>query len=101
MNTPEDFADLNAQVATLRAQRDSLAHSCKSVGWLNERNILAMQAAWIESQTGSPIDGMNWIENTLAGPGLLPDWSGSCSAQEWFDAGIAKLGGLPRIGVTS
>lgn len=50
---------------------------------------LAMQAAWIEWQHGGGADqAMQWIENTLWGPGLIPDKDEphGTQAQEYFDA---------------
>ena len=91
----------DAQIAALTAERDALAHSCKTLGWINERNILAMQAAWIASESESAAEGMIWIENTLDGPDLLPDEDEILAfggAQEWFDAQLMKLGDLPQIG---
>lgn len=37
-------------------------------------NVAAMQAAWIEWRNGDGAEAaMQWIENTLEGPGMLPD----------------------------
>ncbi|WP_354684798.1 hypothetical protein [Cupriavidus necator] len=50
---------------------------------------LAMQAAWIEWQHGGGADhAMQWIENTLWGPGLIPDEDEphAKEAQAYFDA---------------
>lgn len=58
-----------------------------------ERIIIAMQAAVIECGLTSPQDGMDWIMNTLDGPGNLPDMEDAQaigSAQAWFDREIAK-----------
>lgn len=51
--------------------------------------IVAMQAAWIEWKHGAGAESaMAWIENTLGGPGLIPDEDEQYGkeAQAWFDA---------------
>jgi hypothetical protein len=53
----------------------------------------AMQAAWIEWKHGKGADAaMLWIQNTLWGPGLIPDedapWGRD--AQMWFNANRAE-----------
>ncbi len=50
---------------------------------------IAMQAALIDAELKSQLEGMSWIFNTLAGPGLLPDVDVAKAmggAQAWFDA---------------
>lgn len=52
-------------------------------------NLVAMQAAWIEWKHGRGADAaMQWIENSLDGPGLIPDEDGPWGkeAQAFFDA---------------
>lgn len=57
-----------------------------------ERNIVVMQAAWIEWQRGGGAEAaMAWIHNTLWGPGLLPE-DGEATAQEYFDANAPEIG---------
>ena len=54
---------------------------------------LAMSAALIEADQHDHREGMQWIWNTLAGPGLLPDFDEAKamgSAQAWFDAKTAE-----------
>ena len=55
--------------------------------------LVVMQAAWIEWQHGKGADAaMQWIENTLVGPGLIPKdgeaWSKE--AQAYFDANQSR-----------
>jgi hypothetical protein len=60
-------------------------------------NITAMQAAWIEWQHGKGAEAaMQWIENTLAGPGNIPDEDAEYGKepQAFFDANRADP--LPR-----
>ncbi len=51
--------------------------------------IVAMQSAYIEWKHGGGAEAaMSWIENTLDGPGLIPDEGAPYGkeAQAWFDA---------------
>lgn len=55
------------------------------------RVVAAMQAAWIEWMHGRGADAaMQWIENTLIGPGLIPGDDES-DAQAFFDRAIAEI----------
>ena len=46
----------------------------KMLGNLLHDHVVVMQAAWIEWQHGAGAEtAMQWIENTLVCPGLLPD----------------------------
>jgi hypothetical protein len=49
-----------------------------------ERHIVVMQAALIEARHNGPAAGLQWIENTLDGPGLIPD-DDEPDAQAYFD----------------
>ena len=54
-----------------------------------DNQCIAMQAAVIAGHLDSPQTGLQWIINTLSGPGLLPDLDVAKSmggAQGWFDA---------------
>ncbi len=62
-------------------------------GDIMAKHIIAMGAAVIEGHLTSPADGLQWIVNTLAGPGNLPDLDEARvlgGAQAWFDAEMAK-----------
>lgn len=64
------------------------------LGYAHSRSIAAMQAAWIEWKHGRGADaGMQWIENTLWGPGLIPGEDGKPigSAQAFFDAALEEI----------
>ncbi len=55
--------------------------------------IVAMQAAYIEWKHGRGADAaMQWIGNTLRGPGLIPGEGEpyATEAQAWFDANNAN-----------
>lgn len=65
-----------------------------------DRHCIAMQAALIEQSIGKGDDAaLEWIANTLDGPGLLPSMSDAAHlpntpkdgpAQAWFDAKLAE-----------
>jgi hypothetical protein len=57
------------------------------------KHTIAMGAAVIEGHLTSPEAGMQWIVNTLVGPGHLPDVDEAIElggAQAWFDAKMAE-----------
>ncbi|WP_255519691.1 hypothetical protein [Cupriavidus sp. IK-TO18] len=61
---------------------------------------LAMQAAWIEWQHGGGADqAMQWIENSLWGPGLIPDEDEphGKEAQAYFDAHTDSMPSSDRL----
>lgn len=72
--------------------KDEEAKSFESVKLLAEMHqdlCVAMQAAWIEWKHGGGAEaGMQWIENTLDGPGLIPkaDAPYGKEAQAWMDS---------------
>jgi len=65
-----------------------------------DRHCIAMQAALIEQSIGKGDEAaLEWIANTLEGPGLLPSMSEAAHlpgtpkdgpAQAWFDAKLAE-----------
>lgn len=85
--TPADQANSELQ-RTLRA--------CTDFSDIITNNCIAMQAALIDAEFKGADAGMTWIENTLMGPGLLPDYdealalSATDPAQAWFDVEMAK-----------
>lgn len=61
-----------------------------NMGFVVEHQVLAMQAAWIEWKHGDGAEAaMQWIENTLDGPDLLPRDEHGTDAQAFFDREIA------------
>jgi len=58
-------------------------------GWMIHDDMTVMQAAWIEWKHGGGAEAaMEWIENSLDGPGLIPD-DAIVDAQEFFDANVS------------
>ncbi len=63
--------------------------SIKELNHAIHNMVTAEQAAWIEWKHGKGADaGMQWIENGLFGPGLIPGDTGPYSkrSQHWYDA---------------
>src|SRR5690606_34525521 len=80
--------ECSARAARVALQREMLAVS-QSLA----RVVAVMQAAWIEWRHGRGAEeGMQWIENTLNGPGLIPN-DGGTDAQAFFDGAIAEIEG--------
>lgn len=55
--------------------------------------VVAMQAAVLEGHLNTPEHGLQWIVNTLTGPGHLPDLDEARAlggAQAWFDRETEK-----------
>lgn len=79
----------NAQ--QVQAERDSLAIRVKELDLLFGRYILAMRSSLIEEEHGKgPAAGMEWIYNSLAGPGELPP-EGETDSQAYFDREIVAV----------
>lgn len=97
VDVPYVRADINAQliarVAELEAERDKLMRHSITVGDAMHDHIVAMGAAVIDGHLQTHAHGLQWIVNTLAGPGLLPDLDEAKAlggAQAWFDHEMAK-----------
>lgn len=81
--------------AALIVERDRAVRTCVIFSDVIENHTHAMQAAVIERYAGGGAEaGMDWIQNTLAGPGLMPDLDAAVAlldaktkgpAQAWFD----------------
>ena len=84
----ERIAELQTAAERLQAERDALAAQLAALhrNYRYHVNTItnwaaAMQAACIEADAE---EGMDWIRNTLIGPGLLPGPTDQ-TAQEFFD----------------
>lgn len=78
--------------ATLRDEDG--ARAILVVGGSLSRNLAVMQAAWIEWKHGRGAEAaMQWIENALWGPGLIPGEDGKLivGAQQFYDEAIAEI----------
>jgi hypothetical protein len=75
----------------LKAENEEARMRIKELDLLLGRYILAMRAAVIEEEHGNGlIKAMEWIYNSLAGPGQLPP-EGATDAQAYFDAEIVAV----------
>lgn len=82
---------LQAENAALRDAAAVSAMRIKELDLLFGRYILAMRAAIIEDEHGkTETAGMDWIFNSLAGPGQLPP-EGETDAQAYFDREIVAV----------
>ena len=98
---------VNAAPALL-AERDKLAAECERLraeqikserraiefGDIVHKHVVVMRAAVVAGELESPADGLQWIANTLFGPGNLPDLDEARAlggAQELFDKEMAEL----------
>ena len=95
----EDADYLQAALAAVE-ERDRLhAEANKSerraitFGDIVHSQVVAMQAAVLEGHLKTPAHGLQWIVNTLTGPGHLPDLDEARElggAQAWWDRETAK-----------
>ncbi|MEN7429199.1 hypothetical protein VA599_00490 [Chromobacterium sp. TRC.1.1.SA] len=87
------YPDLLAAVDKLAAEANASQQAGEFAQLILHDNITAMQAAWLEWKHGAGADSaMEWIENTLDGPGLIPeeDEPNSQNAQAWHDANCSR-----------
>lgn len=78
----------------LSAERDNHLRLRIEFGDIISRHVIAMQAAVIDGRLRNPESGLQWIANTLSGPGHYPDVDEAQrmgGAQAWFDAKLADL----------
>lgn len=72
-----DYAEVMTQAADeidrLRTEADRAERRAINFGDCLHQQILAMRAAMVDAVLNGPEAGMAWIENTLEGPGNLPD----------------------------
>lgn len=77
LGLPEDGC--NSTQRTLDAVRKLKTEAAKSerraitFGDIVHTQVLAMRAAYVDAKLNGSEAGMTWIENTLEGPGHLPD----------------------------
>jgi hypothetical protein len=99
--------DLRALRLALVKERDELRDDLKKhkghirlTNYIITNQCIAMQSALLEQSIGKGDEAaLEWISNTLCGPGLLPDDSEAAHlpetptkgpAQAWFDAKMAE-----------
>lgn len=82
---------MSKTIEQLTEENEYLRNRFKEGDLLFGKLILAMRAAVIEAEHGEgPAAGMDWIFNTLAGPGeFAPEEE--TDAQAYYDRGVEKL----------
>lgn len=79
------------EVAALQAEGAKSERRAIEFGDALHRHILAMRAAVVDRHRVGPRSGMQWIANTLAGPGHLPSEADiALGAQALFDKEVAE-----------
>ena len=90
----EHAAQADARIAELEAALAKSERCAIAYSDVIANQCIAMQAAVIEFYVGEgSVPAIAWIENTLCGPGLLPDHEAAQAmggAQAWFDAKMAE-----------
>lgn len=82
---------LIAELELLQTENERRRMRIKEIDLLFGRYILAMRSALIEEEHGKgPAAGMEWIYNSLAGPGELPP-EGETDSQAYFDREIVAI----------
>ncbi|MCY1253054.1 hypothetical protein D9M68_122780 [compost metagenome] len=82
-------AFLHGSREAMAVKVDQLEKLTSSLSNIVHDHVVVMQAAWIEWEHGRGADdAMEWIQNTLVGPGHIPDEDAPYGkeAQAWFDA---------------
>jgi hypothetical protein len=85
---PEVTQPTSADIATVKAERRAI-----TFGDIVATYTIAMGAAVLDGHLKDPANGLQWIVNTLRGPGHLPDIEEARAlggAQAWFDAKMAE-----------
>jgi len=82
----------SAQVQQWKKDAEQAKRLAKDLSNIVHDMTVVMQAAWIEWQHGEGAEkSMMWIQNTLVGPGYIPDEDAPYGkdAQAWMDANRA------------
>lgn len=86
-----DRDELRAEHDQLKAENELARMRIREMDLLFGRYILAMRSALIEEEHGKgPAAAMEWIYNSLAGPGELPP-EGETDSQAYFDREIVAV----------
>lgn len=95
----EDADHFQAALAAVE-ERDGLRREAAkserraiTFGDIVQSQVIAMRAAVVEARLNNSVAGMAWIENTLCGPGHLPDVEAARAeggAQAMFDRETAE-----------
>lgn len=71
--TKLDVPRIRSEVARLQREAAKSERRAIAFGDIVHTQVLAMRAAYVDAKLNGSDAGMAWIENTLEGPGQLPD----------------------------
>ena len=71
--TKLDVPRIRSEVARLTREAAKSERRAITFGDIVHTQVLAMRAAYVDAKLNGSDAGMAWIENTLEGPGHLPD----------------------------
>ncbi len=71
--TKLDVPRIRSEVARLTREATKSERRAITFGDIVHTQVLAMRAAYVDAKLNGSDAGMTWIENTLEGPGHLPD----------------------------
>ena len=93
MKASDLYLQIENEVQRLHADANKYELRALIFGDIVHNQVLAMQAAVLEGHLNTPKHGLQWIVNTLTGPGHLPDLDEARArggAQAWFDQETVK-----------
>ena len=71
--TKLDVPRIRSEVARLHREAHKSERRAITLGYIVAQQVMAMRAAYVDAKLNGSDAGMAWIENTLEGPGHLPD----------------------------
>ena len=71
--TKLDVPRIRSEVARLHREANKSERRAITFGDIVAQQVMAMRAAYVDAKLNGSDAGMAWIENTLEGPGHLPD----------------------------
>lgn len=71
--TKLDVPRIRSEVARLHSEANKSERRAIMFGDIMAQQVMAMRAAYVDAKLNGSDAGMAWIENTLEGPGHLPD----------------------------
>ena len=71
--TKLDVPRIRSEVARLQREAAKSERRAITFGDIVAQQVMAMRAAYVDAKLNGSDAGMTWIENTLEGPGHLPD----------------------------
>ncbi len=91
--TKLDVPRIRSEVARLQREAAKSERRAITFGDIVAQQVMAMRAAVVDAKLQGPEAGIAWIENTLEGPGHLPDVAAAKAeggAQAMFNRELAE-----------